>query len=104
MSDEPDAEGRVLLEGGAWTRIEGEDVCPQCLTVDEERALASSYIALVEAEIARVEAAGRDPQPHEAQLIAYALVLRKRLAITPPPPAGGQTWGRPPAGHRRGGF
>jgi hypothetical protein len=91
LGDEPSADGRVLLEGRAWSRIGDRDVCPDCLTVDEERALAGSYIGLVEAEVARLAAREAEPEPHEAQLIAYAMVLRKRLAGTscepPPPPA-----------------
>lgn len=79
-----DEQGRVLLEGGPWARLGIDDVCPQCLTASEERALASAYVQLVEAEVERAQAQGSDPQEHEGQLIAYALVLRRRLADSPP--------------------
>ena len=86
MSEHAGIDGRVLLEGQTWARISDEDICPQCLTAEEEQELARSYIQLVEAEIARSQATGSDPHPHEEALIAYALVLRSRLATPPPPP------------------
>ena len=74
MSEQAGIDGRVLLEGQTWARISDEDICPQCLTAEEEQELARSYIQLVEAEIARSQATGSDPHPHEEALIAYALV------------------------------
>jgi hypothetical protein len=85
MSEHAGVGGRVLLEGHVWARIADQDICPRCLTAGEERELARSYIDLVEAEIARSQAADRDPHPHESALIAYALVLRSRLDPPPPP-------------------
>ena len=92
MPEHADVDGRVLLEGNAWARIADQDICPDCLTAEEEQELARSYIDLLEAEVRRSQAAGTDPTPHEAALISYALVLRSRLASTderkptPPPP------------------
>lgn len=91
LSDEADSEGRVLREG-AWAQLDGAFVCPRCLTVDEERALARSLVEMVEAEVARLQESGEAPEAHESPLIAYALVLRSRLEgvsgdeSTPPPP------------------
>lgn len=92
MSDDADPEGRVLLEGKAWARVVSADVCPDCLTPEEERELARSYIQMIEAEVERLQASGGSGEPHEAALIRYALVLRSRLADAnqgyPPPPEG----------------
>jgi hypothetical protein len=92
MRDEADIDGRVLFEGQAWGRIADQDICPECISAEEEQELARSYVDLVEQEVTRLQAAGDEPSAHEAALIAYALVLRSRLADadqrTLPPPRG----------------
>jgi hypothetical protein len=81
--DRPEPSGRVLIEGPAWTSIESEDVCSACLTLDEERQLALDIIARIERAMAQKQYAGDNPEPYEAILIAYAQMLRERLARQP---------------------
>ncbi|MGI8800776.1 MAG: hypothetical protein ACR2KV_01180, partial [Solirubrobacteraceae bacterium] len=99
LPEQAAAGGRVLLEGAGWTEINGEVVCARCLAVAEEWSLAASYIQMVEASVAREQAHGTDPQPHELPLITYAQVLRSRLTdagapLPPPPPRVGPGAGR----------
>src|SRR3978361_1942349 len=65
-------QGGPLLGEKVWAQLDGEDVCPDCLTIGEERELARSYVELVEREIARLTASGEDPDSIEAPLVAYA--------------------------------
>jgi len=80
MASEPDPFGGAFADVAPWARIDDADICPQCLTRDEEQLLARTYVELVEAEVTRVREAGADPQPYEAALIEYAMVLRSRIA------------------------
>ena len=90
LAAEPSAVADRLFEGKAWAVIDGDDVCPSCITPAEERDLAHRYIELVEREIERVRESGEDPGEHEAPLVAYALRLRARLESLPPPPPEGE--------------
>src|SRR6476646_6210235 len=85
VADPAATDGR-LFEGKAWAVIDGDNVCPLCITSAEERDLAYRYIELVEREIERVRESGEDPGEHEAPLVSYALLLRARLESLPPPP------------------
>jgi hypothetical protein len=88
LLSEVDPRRGILFGGLAWGSIEGLDVCPDCLTPAEERALAEGFVRLLERDAGRLATAGTEPSPHEAALAAYAMRLRAQLESTdtPPPP------------------
>lgn len=69
-----------------WAAIGDEVVCPTCQSDEETEETARRIIEAVEAEIQRSRGEGADPTEHESALIAYAMFLRERVGLTPPPP------------------
>ncbi|MEO6701331.1 MAG: hypothetical protein ABIP57_07525, partial [Jatrophihabitantaceae bacterium] len=69
LSDDIRADGRLLREGTGWNQVAGELVCPECVTVDEERDVVMSFITMVEAEVVRQQSLSADPLPYQTPLI-----------------------------------
>jgi rubredoxin len=74
-----------LGAGGPWASIDGETVCPTCQTATEVEDVAGRIVEAVEAEVERARREDADPAAHEAALIAYAMSLRERAKLPPPP-------------------
>ena len=72
---------------GAWTSIDGADVCPDCQTAVERRDTQRRVIDAIEAEIERRRREGIPPDEVESALVAYALRLREELEGAVPEPA-----------------
>jgi nucleotide-binding universal stress UspA family protein len=79
LPDDPDDAGGVLRERFQFAVVEGDYVCSDCISPEEQRELAGRYIELLREALAQREAAGIDPDWSEGTLISYAQVLQERL-------------------------
>ena len=72
-------ESLSALLGRAWTKIDAEDLCPDCQTPAERQVMAHQIVLAIEQHVARNADLNEPPLPSESGLVTYAMEVREAL-------------------------